>query len=183
MKNAYDKYYKEENYFGRPYAGLVSFFRDYKPKGTVLDLGCGQGRDSIALAKLGYDVTGVDISSVGVEQLNQVAEAMKFKLRAITGDIYTYKIPSIIDIVLMDSMQHFYKNDKAKESNLVLRVLKELKTDGLLCICLPKGKSRESILKKLYIESGIKYKILFDDYVNYPEADAEYLMYIVKKEI
>ncbi len=50
MKHNYDKYYKDEKYFGEPYKGLVEFFKSYSPKGTVLDLGCGQGRDAVALA-------------------------------------------------------------------------------------------------------------------------------------
>ena len=57
----YDKHYQTPNYFGEPYPELLSFFSKYKPKGHVLDLGCGQGRDAIAMARMGYKVTGVDI--------------------------------------------------------------------------------------------------------------------------
>ena len=41
----YDKHYKAPNYFGEPYPELIQFFKEYEPKGHVLDLGCGQGRD------------------------------------------------------------------------------------------------------------------------------------------
>ncbi|RXV63781.1 methyltransferase domain-containing protein [Fusibacter sp. A1] len=66
-KVPYDDYYLEENYFGDPYPGLEAFFKAYSPKGKVLDLGCGQGRDSLFLAGLGYEVVGVDHSKVGIE--------------------------------------------------------------------------------------------------------------------
>lgn len=36
--------------------------RHFPPSGRLLDLGCGPGREAIALAKLGYDVLGADLS-------------------------------------------------------------------------------------------------------------------------
>ena len=71
MKVQYDKYYQTENLFGRPYPELIEFYSNIKKKGKLLDLGYGQGRDSIALAKLGFTVTGIDYSKVGIEQLNK----------------------------------------------------------------------------------------------------------------
>lgn len=54
MTATYDKYYQTENLFGDPYPELIEFFANYPKKGKVLDLGCGQGRDAIAIAQLGY---------------------------------------------------------------------------------------------------------------------------------
>lgn len=70
MKVAYDKYYQTENLFGKPYPELIKYFSTYPKQGKVLDLGCGQGRDSIPIARLGFDVTGIDNSRVGIEQMN-----------------------------------------------------------------------------------------------------------------
>ena len=74
MAVTYDKYYKTENLFGQPYPELLAFFTEYPKKGNVLDLGCGQGRDAIPLARLGFDVTGIDNSSVGIAQMNRIAK-------------------------------------------------------------------------------------------------------------
>lgn len=38
-----------------------------------MDLGCGQGRDVLFLGRIGYRVIDVDISDVGIQQLNLAA--------------------------------------------------------------------------------------------------------------
>ncbi|MFD0342201.1 class I SAM-dependent methyltransferase [Streptomyces sp. NPDC127117] len=43
------------------------------PPGDVLDLGCGNGGDALWLARLGWQVTAVDVSSVAVERLRGAA--------------------------------------------------------------------------------------------------------------
>jgi len=70
----YYKYYEAENLFGEPYPELIEFFAEYPRKRKVLDLGCGQGRDAIALARLGYSVTGIDNSRVGIDQMNEIGQ-------------------------------------------------------------------------------------------------------------
>ncbi|MEY9490826.1 SAM-dependent methyltransferase [Streptomyces calvus] len=45
------------------------------PPGDVLDLGCGAGGDALWLARQGWHVTAVDVSSVAVERLTQLAAA------------------------------------------------------------------------------------------------------------
>jgi 2-polyprenyl-3-methyl-5-hydroxy-6-metoxy-1,4-benzoquinol methylase len=105
----YDKHYQESEYFGDPYPELVTFFAEYEPKGKVLDLGCGQGRNSIALARMGYDVMGVDISKVGVSQMMSLATREGLNIKGIVADMYSYDIDEMVDIVILDSMLHFYK--------------------------------------------------------------------------
>ncbi|MBI5747375.1 MAG: methyltransferase domain-containing protein [Nitrospirae bacterium] len=39
------------------------------PKGRALDIACGEGRNAIFLAKSGYEVDAVDISSVALERV------------------------------------------------------------------------------------------------------------------
>jgi len=80
-KVAYDDYYKEQNYFGNPYPGLIEFFRNYEPKGTILDLGCGQGRDSLSLGELGYKVIGIDHSNVGGKSTQSRSRKKKYRCR------------------------------------------------------------------------------------------------------
>ncbi|MFH0931465.1 MAG: methyltransferase domain-containing protein [Candidatus Zixiibacteriota bacterium] len=56
-------------------------------KGKVLDIGCGAGREAIALAKLGFDVVGIDIASKMVEKAKENARkenlSIKFEVKRV----------------------------------------------------------------------------------------------------
>jgi SAM-dependent methyltransferase len=58
--------------------------------GTALDIGMGQGRNAIWLAKHGWQVTGLDVSSVAVKQATETAKKEKVKLEAVQGDFDTW---------------------------------------------------------------------------------------------
>ncbi|MGB0863133.1 MAG: class I SAM-dependent methyltransferase, partial [Saprospiraceae bacterium] len=112
MKVSYDEYYQTEHLFGEPYPELIDFFTKEIKSKKVLDLGCGQGRDAIALAKLGFDVTGIDISKVGIDQMNVIATSNNLSLKGFIADIFLFDDFEKYDIVLLNSMFHFSKNDK-----------------------------------------------------------------------
>jgi 2-polyprenyl-3-methyl-5-hydroxy-6-metoxy-1,4-benzoquinol methylase len=44
-----------------------------RPKGRILDLGCGPGRDLVAFQEMGYEVTGLDATPAFVEMAKQIA--------------------------------------------------------------------------------------------------------------
>ena len=52
---------------GRANASVVAVASELTP-GTALDLGCGEGGDSLWLAEQGWRVTGVDISPTAVRR-------------------------------------------------------------------------------------------------------------------
>ncbi|MFI8090812.1 class I SAM-dependent methyltransferase [Streptomyces sp. NPDC086080] len=56
----------------RPNARLVEAVAGLPP-GDALDLGCGAGGDALWLARQGWRVTAVDVSSVAVERLTRLA--------------------------------------------------------------------------------------------------------------
>ena len=65
----------DENEFTKNTVREVDFLIDelgIPPGGSILDVGCGTGRHSVELAKRGYAVTGLDLSS---EMLAKAAEA------------------------------------------------------------------------------------------------------------
>lgn len=58
-----------------PSPALASYLRQVGGSGKAVDLGAGAGRDTIALAAAGYDVTAVDLSERGLARIRQRAEA------------------------------------------------------------------------------------------------------------
>lgn len=64
---------REQIWTGNPNALLVREVAGLTP-GTALDLGCGEGADAIWLAERGWQVTGVDVSSVALTRAAARAE-------------------------------------------------------------------------------------------------------------
>lgn len=65
-----------------PNAFLAEVVRGRRP-GKALDLGMGQGRNALFLAQNGWDVTGVDISDVGLGQAREQARKLGLKLNTV----------------------------------------------------------------------------------------------------
>src|ERR1700674_4415813 len=69
----------------QPNAFLLKSVQSMTP-GTALEIGMGQGRNTIAIARLGWDVTGIDISDEGIRQAITEAKKQNVKIRAIAAD-------------------------------------------------------------------------------------------------
>jgi len=66
---------------------------------ALIDLGSGEGRDSIHFARHGFRVLGIDISRVGVAKATRRAVQLGLPARFRIGDIRTYRIPRRFDVV------------------------------------------------------------------------------------
>lgn len=74
-----------------PSAFVVEAVRGLKP-GAALDLGCGQGRNAVHLAREGWDVTGVDISRAGLDEAEANAAKAGVGIRTEKGAYETYDL-------------------------------------------------------------------------------------------
>lgn len=113
----YDELYRPDGRLwwqeGDPYSGdpdaypaalltqlTLRLIEPLKGRGRVLDLGAGEGADAIRLALLGYDVTAVEISSVGAEKIKYFAEEAGARLKVETADIGDYRPEGLFDIII-----------------------------------------------------------------------------------
>ena len=69
--------------------------------GSALDLACGEGRNAVWLATLGWDATGVDFSDVGLAKAAKLAEANEVtaKTRWVCADATSWVPDQQFDLV------------------------------------------------------------------------------------
>lgn len=71
------------------------------PKGSrILDIGCGTGRHSIELAKHGYVVTGVDISSGMLAEAEATAKDEGVEIELVNVDATEYRSEPVFDAAI-----------------------------------------------------------------------------------
>jgi SAM-dependent methyltransferase len=76
---------KEPNPFLKKHIRLL-------PKGKALDIAAGEGRNSVFLARYGFDVDAVDISGVGLKKAQKLAGEVGVKIHTSFADLNTYQI-------------------------------------------------------------------------------------------
>jgi SAM-dependent methyltransferase len=72
------------------------------PPGRALDLACGEGRNAIWLAGLGWEVVGVDFSGVAIEKADGLARNAGVGVTWVHDDVLHYEPkPATFDVVLI----------------------------------------------------------------------------------
>jgi len=86
-----DRYAAHELLWGaEPNRFVAEELRDVWPRGRALDLACGEGRNAIWLAKLGWLVTAVDYSQVAIERARRLAAEQHVDVEWIEADVATF---------------------------------------------------------------------------------------------
>lgn len=90
----WDERYSEPGYtYGtEPNDFLVSVAGTITPGGSILCLAEGEGRNAVYLASLGYKVTGVDSSEVGLRKAQALAAERGVNITTILADLGTFEI-------------------------------------------------------------------------------------------
>ena len=108
MAYNYDALYAQTpNALGEPTKVFVDFFETYdRTQARVLDVGCGQGRDALFIARLGHRVVGVDLSPSGVEGMMEAAKKEGLPVDGVVADITTFSPEGMFDLLLIDRTLH-----------------------------------------------------------------------------
>ncbi|MES0882452.1 class I SAM-dependent methyltransferase [Roseibium sp. SCP14] len=130
----YDALYRKAPHaLGKPTKAFCEFFETYPKKGArILDVGCGQGRDALFIARLGHLVTGVDLAPAGILDLLEEAKREGLSIKGFVTDIVDYDPVGLFDVIVIDRTLHMLDREPRRE---VLRKLtNQLSTDGYLLI-------------------------------------------------
>ncbi len=73
-----------------PNAFLVEAMKGIRPGGKALDVGAGMGRNALHLAKLGWDVTGIDLSAEGLAVMRSSAAKAGLKVETVKTSYEAY---------------------------------------------------------------------------------------------
>lgn len=104
---------------GAPFPEFLKFFDTYPlQQARVLDLGCGQGRDALFIARKGHHVVGVELAPTGVQHMLEDARSEGLPVDGVVADIVTYGPQGMFDVVVLDRVLHMLKEDEAKTAVL-----------------------------------------------------------------
>ena len=92
------------------------------PRGQALDLATGKGQNAIFLAERGFEVLGIDISSVALEEARKSAEEKSLKVNWQQADLDVIELPPLRYNVVM--------NFNYLQRSLVPQIKRTLKPGG-----------------------------------------------------
>jgi 2-polyprenyl-3-methyl-5-hydroxy-6-metoxy-1,4-benzoquinol methylase len=92
-KSNWDRFYKRRSYvYGRSPSPFLAKNYHFIPFGAkVLDIGMGEGQNAVFLAQKGYQVTGIDISTVAIRKAQYLAKEYGVRIKTITGSVEKYR--------------------------------------------------------------------------------------------
>ena len=106
-----------------------------RPRGrAVLDLCCGPGRFSVALAKRGYRVTGVDTTRYLLGKARARARAARVKVEWIEADMRDFVRPGAFDLAISMFTSFGFFDDKREDLQVLRNMLESLKPRGVCLI-------------------------------------------------
>ncbi len=130
--------YHEKTFSVDPTSFLTPFAEKLKPGATILDVGCGSGRDLLWFKKRGFEVVGFERSPglAGLARKNVGCEVIE-------GDFETYDFSrlSVDAIMLVGALVHLPHSKVPGVLNSISRALKD---DGNILLSLKKGAGNRS---------------------------------------
>lgn len=104
-----------------------------KPVKKILEFGCGTGNMTIPLAKLGFDVTAVDLSDDMLTVADEkVMQAGLDNVRLFKGDMSNFQIDETFDAVMCCCDSFNYLPDMTAVENFIMCSIDALNPGGML---------------------------------------------------
>ena len=103
-------------------------------KGAALDLCCGPGRCSVALAKRRFKVTGVDRTKFLLDKARSRARASKVRIEFVQKDMRDFVRPDTYDLVISMFTSFGYFDDKGQDLAVLRNIHESMRKGGAVVI-------------------------------------------------
>jgi tellurite methyltransferase len=112
---------------GGPSIEIYEIVPALAPGSRVLDLGCGEGRNSLFLAQHGCRVTCIDRSADAIDKVRLAADRLGVEINALVSDIAHLDLDSDYEVVLSHGVLYYLTNMEWRD---LLSQAKERTTPG-----------------------------------------------------
>jgi SAM-dependent methyltransferase len=142
-----------------------------RPAGrTALDLCCGPGRCSVALAQRGFAVTGVDRTRFLLQKARARARAARVRVAWVESDMRDFVRPDGFHLALSLFTSFGYFDDKEQDRAVLRNVFRSLRPGGVFLIDVMGKERLAKILQRTTSEAGpdgsllVQRHAIFDDW-------------------
>lgn len=98
---------------------------------AALDLGCGTGRFSIALAERGFSVTAVDRTKFLLDKARAKARSLRVSVEWLQKDMRDFVRPDAYDFVLSMFSSFGYFDNRAEDAAVLANIFESLRPGGV----------------------------------------------------
>lgn len=113
-----DKYSNEDYYWGLKPSETCFNVLKFKPPEKpfkLLDIGCGEGRNSIFFARNGYHVTSFDLAQAGIDKTKRLADKIGVNINAFKANIVDFRLNEKYDIIFSTGSLHYISPELREE--------------------------------------------------------------------
>ena len=111
-----------------PTTDIAEYYGIFKSSSVVLDIGCGEGRNSIFLSEQGHIVDAFDISEVGIEKAKYIANNKNVPVNFFVQDLGKFEFSKDYDIILSHGVLHL--PEKVVRDHFIRKVQNHTKIGG-----------------------------------------------------
>lgn len=154
---AYEKRYDADEYYWgvKPNSMCYDVLKLLPPDRPVslLDIGCGEGKDAVFFAKNGYKVSAFDITRSGIEKARRLAEKHNANVNFFTADLLSFKLESEFDVIFCSGVLNYIPPEKRR--NIFDNLKRHTVSGGINALnvfvdkpflpCLPDKESSENL--------------------------------------
>jgi len=170
------RYFPKKYALGNVHSDLLYAYNNYFPKQkklTVLDVGCGSGRNLLFLAKQGHSVTGLDINNAAIEKIQGISlQEQMDNIKTICTDLNMpiKLVDDAYDLIISTVSLQFLHPSRV--ASLLIQLRAATKVGGIHLLVFPIEKTPFQLPEKFTFLP--QEKELYEDYQNAGWALFEY---------